>query len=151
MLIHAGTGPLGNEFVGLEHFRRLMKRFPELPVNVPHMGSLEYRGFMDLLDDYPNVYLDTAFTFYPGQPGAFDLGPEYLERYQDRIVYGSDFPNLVLPREMELDCLLGYQLPQGFYDAVFKANSCRIIEGITGRNPESPETTQQVFSLSSRV
>lgn len=135
MLIHVGTGPLGNEFVGLEHFRRLMKRFPELPVNVPHMGSLEYRGFMELLDDYPNVYLDTAFTFYPGQPGAFDLGPECLERHQDRIVYGSDFPNLVLPREMELDCLLGYQLPQGFYEAVFKANACRIIEGITGRNP----------------
>ena len=136
MLLHVGTGPEGNEFVGLEHFKKLLRRFPELPVNVAHMGALEYQGFMELLDDHPNLYLDTAFTFYPGMPGSFNLSPEYLERYQDRIVYGSDFPNLILPREMELDCLLGYHLPQVFYDAVFRANASRILEGITGQRPE---------------
>lgn len=92
MLLHVGTGPVGNEFVGLVHFKKLLRRFPELPVNVAHMGALEYQGFMELLDDHPNLYLDTAFTFYPGMPGSFNLSPEYLERYQDRIVYGSDFP-----------------------------------------------------------
>ena len=131
MLMHVGTGPVGNEFVGLAHFKKLLRRFPELPVNVAHMGALEYRGFMELLDDHPNLYLDTAFTFYPGMPGSFDLGPEMLERYQDRIVYGSDFPNLILPREMELDCLLSFGLPQAFYDKVFSANARRIISGIT--------------------
>ena len=134
MLLHAGTGPVGNEFVGLEHFKQSLRRFPELPVNVAHMGALEYGGFMELLDDYPNLYLDTAFTFYPGQPGAFDLGADMLERHQDRIIYGSDFPNLILPREMELDCLLGYNLPQAFYDNIFPKNASRIISGITGVN-----------------
>lgn len=133
MLLHVGTGPVGNEFVGLAHFRRLLQRFPDLPVNVAHMGALEYQGFMELLDDHPNLYLDTAFTFYPGQPGSFNLGPAYLERHQDRIVYGSDFPNLIFPRETELDCLLAYGLPQAFYDAVFQANARRILEGITGQ------------------
>ena len=125
-----GTGPVGNEFVGLALFRKLRQRFPELPVNVTHMGALEYQGFMELLDDHPNLYLDTAFTFYPGLPGSFNLSPGYLERYQDRIVYGSDFPNLILPREIELDCLLGYNLPQTFYDSVFWANARRILESI---------------------
>ncbi|MEN6475154.1 MAG: amidohydrolase family protein [Syntrophaceae bacterium] len=134
MLLHVGTGPVGNEFVGLAHFKKLMKRFPDLPINVAHMGALEYGGFMELLDDYPNLYLDTAFTFYPGQPGAFDLGADTLERHQDRIVYGSDFPNLILPREMELDCLLGYNLPQAFYDNIFSENARRIISGITGED-----------------
>lgn len=136
MLLHVGTGPLGNEFVGLSHFKKLLGRFPELPVNVAHMGALEYRGFMELLEYHPNVYLDTAFTFYPGIPGAFNLSPDYLERFQDRIVYGSDFPNLILPREMELDCLLGYNLSQAFYDCVFRDNALRILEGITGRHPQ---------------
>jgi hypothetical protein len=134
VLLHVGTGPVGNEFVGLEHFKKLLKRFPDLPVNVAHMGALEYQGFMELLDDHPNMYLDTAFTFYPGMPGSFDLGPECLERYQDRIVYGSDFPNLILPREMELDCLLGYNLPQSFYNKVFRGNARRILAGITGKD-----------------
>jgi hypothetical protein len=136
MLLHVGTGPVGNEFVGLEHFKKLLRLFPELPVNVAHMGALEYQGFMELLDDHPNLYLDTAFSFYPGLPGSFNLNPDYLERYQDRLVYGSDFPNLILPREMELDCLMGYHLPQAFYDSVFWANACRILEGITGKRPE---------------
>ncbi len=139
MLLHVGTGPVGNEFVGLEHFRKLMRRFPELPVNVAHMGAMEYQGFMELLDDHPNLYLDTAFTFYPDQPGSFNLDPCCLERYQTRIVYGSDFPNLILPREMELDCLLGYHLPQTFYDSVFRSNARRILEGITARRTEAAE------------
>lgn len=139
LLMHVGTGPVGNEFVGLAHFKRLMERFPELPVTVAHMGALEYGGFMELLHDCPNLYLDTAFTFYPGRPGSFDLGPDALERHQDRIVYGSDFPNLILPRETELDCLLGYNLPQAFYDKVFHANARRIIDGITGEHrPRHP-------------
>jgi len=136
ILMHAGTGPVGNEFVGLEHFKRLLGRFPDLPVTVAHMGGLEYGGFMELLDDHPGLYLDTAFTFYPGVPGSFNLAPDRLERHQDRIVYGSDFPNLILPRETEIDCLLGYNLPQAFYDKVFSANGRRMLSGITGGHRE---------------
>jgi len=136
ILMHAGTGPVGNEFVGLENFKRLLGRFPDLPVTVAHMGGLEYGGFMELLDDHPGLYLDTAFTFYPGVPGSFNLDPDRLERHQDRIVYGSDFPNLILPRETEIDCLLGYNLPQAFYDKVFSANGRRMLSGITGGHRE---------------
>jgi len=136
ILMHAGTGPVGNEFVGLENFKRLLGRFPDLPVTVAHMGGLEYGGFMELLDDHPGLYLDTAFTFYPGVPGSFNLDPARLERHQDRIVYGSDFPNLILPRETEIDCLLGYNLPQAFYDKVFSANGRRMLSGITGGHRE---------------
>ncbi|GEM_PF-2442135 len=32
---------------------------------------------MELLDDHPDVYLDTAFTFDPGVTGAFDLDPAW--------------------------------------------------------------------------
>jgi len=137
MLMHVGTGPVGNEFVGLAHFKKLMQQIPDLPVNVAHMGGLEYKGFLELLDDHPNMYLDTAFTFYTDLDGSFNLGPEYLERYRDRIIYGSDFPNLILPREMELDCLMRYHLSQTFYDSVLWTNACRILEGITGQNPDT--------------
>lgn len=131
LLMHVGTGPVGNECVGLAHFKKLLKRFPDLPATVAHMGALEYQGFIELLDDHPGLYLDTAFTFYPGLPGAFDLDPACLERYRDRILYGSDFPNIFLPREMEIDCLLGYRLSQEFYDRVFRLNGQRLLDEIT--------------------
>jgi hypothetical protein len=82
---------------------------------------------MDLLDDHPGIYLDTAYSFWPGLPFTFNLGPEYLERYRDRILYGSDFPNMILPREREIDYLLGLDLSDDFYDNVFYANGMRLL------------------------
>lgn len=134
LLLHVGTGPVGNEFVGLEQFRKLMERYPELPVNVAHMGALEYRGFLDLLDVYPNLMFDTAFVFYPGVEGGYNLGGELLEKYRDRIVYGSDFPNLLFPREAEIQGLLGYGLSQEFYNKVFYENGAALIRAHAGKN-----------------
>ena len=127
LLLHVGNGPQGNEFVGLTHFRKVLDRFPDLPVNVPHMGGLEFRQFMELLDDHPGIYLDTAYSFWPGMPFTFNLGPEYLERHKDRILYGSDFPNVILPREGEIDYLLGLDLSDDFYDKIFYTNGMRLL------------------------
>ncbi len=127
LLLHVGNGPLRNEFVGLTHFRKVLDRFPDLPVNVPHMGGLEFRQCMELLDDHPRIYLDTAYSFWPDMPFTFNLGPEYLERHKDRILYGSDFPNVILPREGEIDYLLSLDLSDDFYDKVFYVNGMRLL------------------------
>ena len=50
---HVGTGPVGNAFVGVAPFRRLLARYPDLPAIVAHMGSLEYGAFGELLADHP--------------------------------------------------------------------------------------------------
>jgi hypothetical protein len=134
LLLHVGTGPVGNEFVGLEQFRKLMERYPELPVNVAHMGALEYHGFMGLLDEYPNLMFDTAFVFYPNVEGCYDLGGGLLEKYRERIVYGSDFPNILFPREAEIEGLLEYKLSQEFYDKVFYENGAALIRTHARKN-----------------
>lgn len=135
ILFHVGTGPVGNEFVGLVQFKKLLERYPELPANVAHMGALEYRGFMDLLDDHPAIRFDTAFAFFKEfqGKGGFDLGNEVLEKYKDRILYGSDFPNLIMPRESEIETLAGYGLSSEFYDRVFYRNAQELIDSIVYR------------------
>jgi predicted TIM-barrel fold metal-dependent hydrolase len=67
-----------------------MKRYPNLPANIAHMGGLEFLEFMQFLDVYPNLYLDTYFTFWPQAPWIFNLDASLLTKYQDRILYGSD-------------------------------------------------------------
>ena len=129
ILFHVGTGPVGNEFVGFEHFARLLDRYPDLPANVAHMGALEFGAFFGLLETHPRLFFDTSFSFLPGLPVRFDLGNDALERHRNRIVYGSDFPNIIFPREDEIEFLLGLDLSQEFYDAVFHDNGMRIIRG----------------------
>jgi predicted TIM-barrel fold metal-dependent hydrolase len=57
----------------------------------------------------------------------FNLGDDFLETHKERILYGSDFPNVILPREEEIDTLLGLGLSQEFYDAVFRDNGLRLL------------------------
>lgn len=132
LLIHAGTGPVGTEFTGIRHFRKLLTRYPDMRIIVPHMGALEYAEFGFLLADHPNLYLDTAYSFIPQTKNGFlssGLGTDFLEKHQDRILYGSDFPNLIFPREGELETILGLNLSRSFYDNVFWKNGMGIITG----------------------
>jgi len=131
LLLHAGTGPVGNPYVGLEPFRKVLEKFPELPATVAHMGAHEYEGFIGLLDRYPGLYLDTAFCFLPPPYEGYTLGPDYLEKYKSRILYGSDYPNLITPREAEIDNLLKLNLSQEFYDRVFYENGAVLIGSLT--------------------
>lgn len=127
LLFHVGTGPVGNPFVGVAPFRRLLARYPDLPATVAHMGALEYAAFGELLADHPGICLDTAFAFLPKLGAMFNLGNDFLEANRGRILYGSDFPNIILPRGDEIDTLLGLDLSQDFYDAVFRDNGLRLI------------------------
>lgn len=127
ILFHTGTGPVGNEFVGIVQFRKLLARYPELPAIVAHMGGLEYGAFGELLAAHPDIFLDTAFAFLPGLGSVCDLEAEFLEKHRERILYGSDFPNVLFPREEEIDALLSLDLSQKFYDAVFRDNGLRLI------------------------
>jgi predicted TIM-barrel fold metal-dependent hydrolase len=135
VLFHVGTGPVGNRWVGVAQFKKLLHLFPALQANVAHMGGPEFSEFMALLDDYPGLCLDTSFAFIPHLPFKFDLGTDYLEKYQDRILYGSDFPNLLFPREDEIDYLLSFNLSPEFYEKVFRANGLALIGG-HGHNNE---------------
>jgi uncharacterized protein len=128
LLLHIGNGPRGNRYVGYDHFRKVLDRFPDLPANIPHMGGLEFGAFMGLLDDHPNLYLDTSYSFWPGLPFTFNLDPVHLEKNKDRILYGSDFPNVILPREGEIDYLLGLDLTEEFYAKVFHGNAMRLLD-----------------------
>jgi len=137
ILFHTGTGPVGNKYVGLEPFMRLLDKFPGLPATVAHMGAHEYAGFMGLLDRYPKLYLDTAFCFLPSPYEGYKLGPDYLEKYKSRILYGSDYPNLITPREAEIENLLKMDLSQDFYDKVFYDNGIALIRSLTEKSGNS--------------
>jgi predicted TIM-barrel fold metal-dependent hydrolase len=136
ILFHVGTGPVGNESVGIKKFARLLKRYPDLPASVAHMGGFEFREFLELTHEHPNLFFDTAFAFLTKLDFICDIPPEELLDYSGRIVYGSDFPNLIFPREDEVEYLLSLDLPQDFYDRVFWENGINLIESHTNTSED---------------
>jgi hypothetical protein len=109
-----------------------LRRFPDLPANVAHMGGLEFQAFIELLDDHSRLYLDTAYTFWPGLPFTFNLGKDVLEKYRRRILYDSDFPNVILLREGEIEYLLQLDLSDEFYERIFYANGMDLLHQYGG-------------------
>ncbi|MBN1636358.1 MAG: amidohydrolase family protein [Deltaproteobacteria bacterium] len=128
ILFHVGTGPIGTKYVGVHNFKRLLKRYSDLPANIAHMGGFEYWDFFDLLKEHDNIYFDTAWSFLPSASLVCDLTPDFLERHKNRILYGSDFPNLIYPREEEIDYLKDLDLSAEFYTRVFRENGTDLIQ-----------------------
>ena len=47
-------------------------------------------------------------------------------------MHQSDFPHVLSPREEDIDTLLGLNLSQEFFDAVFRDNGLRLIGEMPG-------------------
>ena len=72
---------------------RVLARFPKLRVVGCHLGSDEdnLARLAKRLDTYQNFAVDTAARIRYFARGDRDLAREFLTRYQDRILYATDF------------------------------------------------------------
>lgn len=97
VVIHCGSGPQPGRFTGPEPIRRLLRRHPRLRLIIAHMGMPEYGEFLDMCLDSQAVHLDTtmAFTAFIDESMPFPAEHEpRLRAAGERIVFGSDFPNI---------------------------------------------------------
>ncbi len=108
VVVHAGSGPVKRAFTGPGPIGEVLAAHPRLVAVIAHMGAPEYAGFLDLADRYDRVRLDTtmAFTdfFEVDAPFARELRPRLLD-LADRILLGSDFPNIPYPYAHQLEAL----------------------------------------------
>ncbi|MFI6169495.1 amidohydrolase family protein [Nocardia sp. NPDC051052] len=97
VVIHCGSGPVAGEFTGPGPIAALLRRFPRLRLIVAHMGAPEYTEFFDLAERYPAIRFDTTMTFtdFFEEVDPFpDAERDRLRSLGDRILFGSDFPNI---------------------------------------------------------
>ncbi len=129
-MIHCGSGPTPGKHTGPAPVARLLARHPRLPLIVAHMGMPEYADFLDLADRHPEVRLDTtmAFTDFSARLGGGfppgDLGR--LADLGDRILLGTDYPNIPYPYEHQLVALERLGLGDDWLRAVCHDNGARL-------------------------
>ena len=137
LLIHVGSAPWPNAFDGFPRFAHVMDMFPRLKVVVAHMGSFETRQFMALMERCPNLYLDTTMAFAPVRHehrgidtrlNRISVTNDDLLRWQERIVFGSDFPNLPYPYEEEREALWLRDLPPAAFRKIFRDNAAALLD-----------------------
>jgi uncharacterized protein len=130
VVVHCGSGPTPGAFTGPGPFSAVLARHPRLTVIVAHLGAPEYQDFLDLSERYRGVYLDTtmACTDFMNKIAPFpcDLVPR-LGAAGDRIVLGSDFPNIPYPYGTQLDALARLDLGDDWLREVCYNNPARLL------------------------
>lgn len=83
-----------------EKLERVLKDFPGLKICVPHLGFDEWAPYRKLIEKYDNLWLDTTMAITDYFPVEEKIG---LGCYRsDRVMYGSDFPNIPYAWDREL-------------------------------------------------
>ncbi|MFJ7157529.1 amidohydrolase family protein [Streptomyces sp. NPDC101118] len=134
VVIHCGSGPAPGKHTGPEPVARLLARHPRLPLVIAHMGMPEYEDFLALAGAYPEVRLDTtmAFTDFAERLAGFPPGArDRLADLGDRILLGTDFPNIPYPYEHQLEALERLGLGDDWLRAVCHDNGAGLF-GLPG-------------------
>ncbi len=116
IVMHVGREPRSEAYncdpyriCGAEKLKPILSAYPDLKICVPHLGFDEVGIYRQMIEAYDNLWLDTtmAITDY------FSMEEDIvLDRYRpDRIMYGSDFPNIPYAWDRELKVLQAANIP----------------------------------------
>jgi predicted TIM-barrel fold metal-dependent hydrolase len=130
LVMHAGREPKSPAYkidpyaiCGVERVEALLTNHPRLKLVVPHLGVDEAHAYLRLLERHENLWLDTtmvAADFFP-----FEVPWDLVEARPERILYGTDFPNLPYAWDREVVALQRRLRPDDL-EKILGANARRL-------------------------
>lgn len=131
IVTHCGSGPVPGAFTGPAPMARLLARHPRLRIVIAHLGMPEYSDFLDLAERYGDVLLDTTMAFSPFIERDTPFPPADLPRLaaiRERVLLGTDFPNIPYAYADALDALESTGLGRPWLRAVCYDNGVRLFD-----------------------
>ena len=126
VVTHCGSGPVPGAHTGPGPVAALLARHPRLRLVVAHLGMPEYTQFLGLAERYAGVMLDTtmAFTSFVEASSPFPRAElPRLEALGDRVLLGTDYPNIPYPYADALEALERCGLSAAWLRAVCHDNA----------------------------
>lgn len=107
LVMHAGREPKSpgyrcdpHTLCAASRVETVLREWPRLRLVVPHFGADEFEGYAALLERHDNLWLDSTMMLADYFPG--EVPRRLLELRPERVLYGSDFPNLPYAWDREL-------------------------------------------------
>ncbi len=128
LVCHPGSAPVFKQTDGHVRLGKILKQFPELKVVIAHCGAFEFDEYSALASSYEHVYFDTAMICVPNGPFvASPDGKKFFLRHQDRVLFGSDFPNIPYAYEDQINGLRRMELGAEMEKKIFHENASRLL------------------------
>jgi len=129
LICHPGSAPVYGQTDGAIRLRNVLSQFPRLKVIVAHCGAFEYGDYRVLADDFEYLYFDTAMNCVHTEVFSNNCpGKEFLLKYQDRILFGSDFPNIPYAYTDQVAALRKLNLGESVERKIFNDNALNLLE-----------------------
>jgi predicted TIM-barrel fold metal-dependent hydrolase len=110
IVMHVGREPKSTAYscdpyqlCSAERLEHILIGFPNLKICVPHLGFDEISAYREMIEKYDNLWLDTTMAITDYFPIEEKIA---LSHYRsERIMYGSDFPNIPYAWDREIKVL----------------------------------------------
>ncbi len=128
LVTHTGSVPSYPRTDGASRLRIVLNRFPRLKVIVAHCGAFEYGDYNSLVKDFEFVYFDTAMNCIHNKLYSNNCpGRHFFVEHQDRILFGSDFPNLPYEYSYQVDAIKRLNLGKSVETKIFNDNAAKLV------------------------
>jgi predicted TIM-barrel fold metal-dependent hydrolase len=124
LIMHAGREPKSSGYkcdpyvlCHVDRTEAVLRSYPKLRLAIPHLGADELGGYTRLLERYDNLWLDTTMTlagYFADDEHAFTM----VRSRPDRIMYGTDFPNIPYAWDREIQRIGARQLDESTLAAI---------------------------------
>jgi hypothetical protein len=130
VVVHCGSGPLPGRHTGPGPFGDVLAAHPRLTAVIAHCGAPEFAEHLDMVERYPNVHVDTTMVGTPFMNSLAPVPSDIVVRlgaFGDRVVLGTDFPNIPYPFAEQLTALETFGLGDAWLRAVCWSNGHRLL------------------------
>ncbi len=137
IVLHAGSGPAPGRFTGPGAVADVLSRHPDLAFVMAHLGAPELDAFATLAERHEHVRLDTTMAFvdfFAQGPARQEVPDGYLDRLlalQDKVLFGTDFPNIPYAYAHQIEVLDWLGLGDDWMRSVLWHNGARLF-GVEG-------------------
>ena len=110
-VVHCGHGPVPGAHTGLDVFAEVLAAHPRLRVVLAHAGLPDFADALDLVGRHPHLHLDTTMVGTAFTEAFAPLPPDWTSRLvdvADRVVFGSDFPNIPYAYAEQVRAVIGW-------------------------------------------
>ncbi len=135
VVVHCGNGPIQGAHTGLDVFAQVLQAHPRLTAVLAHAGMPEFGAALELVARFPRVHLDTTMVGTPFAEAMCPLPDDWAARLvdvADRVVLGTDFPNIPYDYATQLRAIAGWaaadeRLGEKFLRAVLHDTPARLL------------------------
>ncbi len=142
LVIHAGREPKSPayacdpyEICHWTFVEQVLETYPELKLVVPHLGADEFEAYRRLQERFDHLWLDTTMMLADYLP--VENPPDISRLRPERLMFGTDFPNIPYAWDRELRGIDALGLPEDALRWIL-ADTARALYGIGITDSPSP-------------